>query len=156
MGREAGPLVQFIKYGIAGGVATATHIVIFHLLAWKAFPALQENDLAVKYLHWSVPDLDDGTRSRNSVIDNIIAFMFSNFVAYIINIFWVFQRGRHGWIVEIGMFYAVSAISVVIGTAMMGFLIKKFGMRTTYAFAANIVSAVLINYAVRKFVIFKG
>lgn len=156
MGREAGPLVQFIKYAIAGGAATVTHILIFHLCAWKAFPALQGNDLAVKYLHWSVPDMDDRTRSRNSMIDNITAFMFSNLVAYLLNILWVFERGRHGWVVEVAMFYAVSAISVAIGTVLMGFLIKKFGIRTTYAFAANIVSAVLINYAVRKFVIFKG
>ena len=156
LGRDAGPLVQFIKYGIAGGLATAVHIVLFHLLAWKALPALQENDLAVKYLHWPVPDLDDRTRSRNSMVDNTIAFIFSNLVAYVTNVLWVFERGRHGWIVEIGMFYAVSAISVAIGTVLMGFLIKKFGMRTTYAFAANIVSAVLINYAVRKFIIFKG
>ena len=29
-GVEAGPLVQFVKYGISGGLATFVHIVIFH------------------------------------------------------------------------------------------------------------------------------
>jgi hypothetical protein len=29
-------------------------------------------------------------------------------------------------------------------------------MQTTYAFGANLVSALLINYAMRKYVIFKG
>ena len=32
LGHEAGPLVQFIKYGLVGGVATATQIVVFFLL----------------------------------------------------------------------------------------------------------------------------
>jgi len=30
------------------------------------------------------------------------------------------------------------------------------GAETTYAFAANIVASVLINYAARKYFIFKG
>ena len=29
-GVEAGPLVQFVKYGISGGLATFVHIVIFY------------------------------------------------------------------------------------------------------------------------------
>ena len=45
---------------------------------------------------------------------------------------------------------------MAIGTSIMGFLIRYYGMQTTYAFAANIVSAVMINYAMRKFYIFKG
>ena len=45
---------------------------------------------------------------------------------------------------------------MVLGTSMMGWLIRRFGMQTTYAFGANLVSAVLINYAARKFFIFSG
>ena len=156
MGREAGPLVQFIKYSIAGGIATATHIVIFHLAAWKLFPSLQANDSAVKFFKLSLPELDDATRSRNSMLDNVTAFLFSNMVAYIINIYWVFERGRHSLPVEILLFYAGSGISVAIGTVMMGYLIRRFGIRTTYAFISNIVMAVLINYVARKCLIFKG
>jgi putative flippase GtrA len=68
----------------------------------------------------------------------------------------VFERGRHSFIIEIMLFYVVSGISVFIGTVLMGVLIKRFGMLTTYAFASNIVTAVLINYWVRKFFIFQG
>jgi putative flippase GtrA len=50
----------------------------------------------------------------------------------------------------------VSGFSILLGTLLMGFLIKRFGMLTTYAFVANIVTAVMINYAMRKFVIFHG
>lgn len=155
-GLEAGLLVQFIKYGISGGLATLVHIVIFHLIAWKIFPSLQEKDLFIVIFGLTVTEVDVATRSLNSMLSNGTAFLISNMVAYLTNIFWVFTPGRHNRIVEIGLFYLVSGVSVVIGTSMMGFLIRYFGMQTTYAFAANIVSAVMINYGMRKFYIFKG
>jgi len=153
---EAGPLVQFVKYGISGGLATFVHIVIFHLVAWKIFPSFQEKDLFIVILGITVTEVDVATRSLNSMLSNGVAFICSNMVAYIINVFWVFKAGRHNRFIEIGLFYLVSGVSVVIGTSMMGFLIRYYGMQTTYAFAANIVSAVMINYAMRKFYIFKG
>jgi putative flippase GtrA len=156
MGREAGPVVQFLKYSISGGLATATHVLLFHLLAWGLLPALQENDWAVKWFKLRVAPEDDVTRSRNSMFDNGIAFVFSNLVAYLLNILWVFEPGRHFWLVEVGLFYLVSGVSIVIGTALMGWLIRRYGIRTTYAFLSNLVTALLINYAMRKFVIFKG
>ena len=100
--------------------------------------------------------LDDATRSRNSMKANAVAFVISNLVAYFINIYWVFVPGRYHWIVEISMFYLVSGVAIVIGTGTMGFLIRRFGMLTTYAFSANILAALLINYAMRKFFIFNG
>ena len=87
---------------------------------------------------------------------NAIAFVISNLVAYLINIYWVFVPGRYHWIIEIAFFYLVSGIAIVIGTVVMGFLIRRFGMLTTYAFGANIFSAFMINYGMRKFFIFKG
>jgi len=156
MGHEAGPVVQFVKYGISGCIATAAHITIFHLLAWRAFPALQEKDSFVRMFKLRVPPMDDKTRSRNSMIDNGLTFIVSNFVAYVLNIYWVFHPGRYNWFVELLLFYAVSGASLVMGTAVMGWLIRHRGMRTTYAFCANIVLSLMVNYAMRRFVIFKG
>lgn len=155
-GREAHPFIQFIKYGIAGAIATLTHILIFHIAAWKILPALQEQDWAVKLFHLTVREMTDETRAWNAVIDNGMAFMLSNLVAYVLNILWVFKPGRHHWIVEIVLFYLVSGISMAIGTSIMGFLIANYGLSTTIAFLANLVTALLINFAMRKFVIFKG
>ncbi|MFC1832968.1 GtrA family protein [Thermodesulfobacteriota bacterium] len=90
------------------------------------------------------------------MICNVLAFLVSNMVAYVTNVMWVFEAGRHPFLVEIFLFYCVSGLSILIGTLLMGLLIKRFGLLTTYAFAANIVSAVMINYAVRKFFIFQG
>lgn len=149
-------LIQFIKYAIAGGVATIAHITIFHCVAWKIFPSLGPNDHAVRFFRLKIREVNDYSRARNSMIGNVIAFCFSNMVAYIMNILWVFERGRHTLAVEILLFYLVSGISTMIGTILMGVLIKRFGLLTTYAFVANIVSAVLINYALRKYFIFLG
>jgi putative flippase GtrA len=82
--------------------------------------------------------------------------VISNFVAYILNIYWVFVPGRHHWTVEIALFYLVSGIAIGLGTGLMGFMIRRFGMLTTYAFAANLVAALMINYAMRKYFIFKA
>jgi hypothetical protein len=39
---------------------------------------------------------------------------------------------------------------------LMGILIRRFGLLTTYAFVSNIFTAVMFNYAMRKFFIFNG
>lgn len=149
-------VIQFIKYALAGGLATITHIVIFHLIGWKLFPSLQEKDPAVKIFKLDIREVNDYTRARNSMIGNCLAFLLANMVAYITNVLWVFQGGRHHIVIEILLFYAVSGISVFLGTMLMGILIKRFGLLTTYAFGANIFTAVMINYVVRKFFIFSG
>lgn len=156
MNIDPATITQFIKYGLAGGLATVIHITIFHLVAWKIFPSLQEKDHAVRFFKISIQKVNDAKRARNSVASNFIAFLVSNMVAYITNILWVFEGGKYHFIIEILMFYAVSGISVFLGTMLMGFLINRFGILTTYAFGSNIFTAVMINYAVRKFFIFHG
>lgn len=149
-------LVQFVKYVLAGGLATGVHIGVFHLSGWKLFPCLSANDHAVRLFGLKIREVNDFSRARNSMISNGIAFFFSCLVAYIANILWVFQPGRHHVVIEILLFYAVSAISTSIGTFVMGVLIRRFGVLTTLAFGANMISSVLINYVVRKFIIFNG
>ncbi len=156
LSNEAGNLIQFIKYVISGAIAVSTHILVFHLLAWKMFFALQADDWFVKLFNLPVQELSVVTRSRNSMKGNGAAFMISNLVAYFINIYWVFVPGRHHWLVEIALFYLVSGVAIVIGTTLMGFLIRRFGMLTSYAFSSNLLAALMINYAMRKYFIFGG
>ena len=156
LGHDSGNLLQFIKYAIGGCVATATHIIIFHLLAWKIFYALQADDWFVRVFNLPIEELDDATRSRNSMLGNGAAFLVSNLVAYLINIYWIFVPGRYHWIIEIVLFYLVSGVAIAIGTSIMGVLIRRFGMLTTYAFGSNLIAALMINYAMRKFFIFNG
>jgi putative flippase GtrA len=156
LGNEAGNFIQFVKYAIGGGIATITHILVFHLAAWKLFYALQANDWFVKILKLPTRQISHSARARNSMKANVVAFILSNFVAYVININWVFVPGRHHWIVQIGLFYVVSGVAIAVGTAAMVFLIRRFRMLTTHAFGANIFAALMINYAMRKFFIFNG
>ena len=72
------------------------------------------------------------------------------------NRLFVFKPGRHHIVIEFLLFLAVSAISMTVGTTLMGVLIKHFGVQTTYAFGANVLSSLLINYVMRKFLVFKG
>jgi predicted MFS family arabinose efflux permease len=125
-------------------------------VAWKVFYALQADDWFVRVFNLPIEELDDATRSRNSMLGNAAAFLVSNLVAYLINIYWVFIPGRYRWVIEIALFYLVSGVAIAIGTSIMGVLIKRFGMLTTYAFGSNLIAALLINYAMRKYFIFNG
>ncbi|MDO9542334.1 MAG: GtrA family protein [Kiritimatiellia bacterium] len=154
--RKASLPIQFLKYSISGCIAVAVHIVAFYLFSWLLVPALKEDDIVVRILHLTVAAINDTVRARNAVINNWLAFIFSNFAAYILNVWWVFESGRHKRWVEITMFYAVSAISIAVGSAIMGLMIKYMGSSTTLAFAADIVAAVMVNFVVRKYYIFKG
>jgi len=161
-GREASPLIQFIKYGIAGGAATVVCIVTFYIMSIFVLNALSPDDAVIELmrkflgLNIDIAPLADGIRARNAAINNSAAFVASNFVCYLINIAWVFKPGRHHWAVEIGLFYLVSGVSFALGTGLQTWLIAQFGIQTTIAFSSNLVTALLINYAMRKFVIFNG
>ena len=156
LSHDAHPLVQFLKYGIAGGIATATSVCMFWLIGWLLFPCLEADSIIVKLLDLTIPTLSDGIRARNFIIAMTIAFIFSNMVAYLLNIFFVFKAGRHHWLVEIALFYAVSGASFGIGTLLSAGLIAQFGLPTDAATLIQIFTALIINYAMRKFFIFKG
>lgn len=156
--REAHPVVQFIKYTIAGGIATAVDVLVFYFLAWRVFPALRPEDPVAQVLQrvgLSLLPVAEALRGRNYVINRCVTFLFSNFAAYIVNIYWVFEPGRHSKWVEIGLFYIVSLSSYVIGTFLGWFIISVWRFETTYAYAANALASLVINYACRKYLIFK-
>jgi len=154
--RQTSLPIQFIKYALSGCVALAVHIVAFYFFSWLVVPALKEDDIVVRIFNLSVTAINDTVRARNAVINNWLAFIFSNMAAYILNIIWVFESGRHRRWLEILMFYAVSAISIAVGSAVMWLMVMFIGSSTTLAFAADVVAAAMVNFIVRKYYIFKG
>ena len=156
LSHDASPLAQFIKYVLAGGIATASHILTFFLVGFYLFPCVNQDDILVRLLRFRAPEVDESRRARHAVYSNIVAFFVSNTVCYIINRLFVFQPGRHSMVVEFLLFLLVSAVSMTIGSAVMGELIKRLRMQTTYAFGANLVSSLAINYVMRKFFVFQG
>lgn len=155
-GASAHPTVQFLKYAFAGGIATIVHILTFYTCCWKFFPSLTQKDIVVRVFKAKVPELSVEQRARNAVYSNIVAFFASNIVCYIVNRIFVFQPGEHNVIVEFLLFLAVSAVAIVLGTAIMRWLIKRFDMQTTLAFGANLLTSLMFNYVLRKYFIFAG
>lgn len=158
LGHDASPLVQFIKYGIAGGAATATHILVFFLAGWFLFPCLTQDDIVVRLFGLTVPaaDLTETRRAFHALYCSTIGFFFSNALCYLLNRWFVFKPGRHHWMVELLLFFAASGFSLLVGSTVQTVLIRQFGFQTSVSFAANIVASLLINFVARKFFIFKG
>ena len=156
LSHDAHPVVQFLKYGIVGGMATAVHIVLFFILGFFVLPCLTQNDITVRLLGLQVSELSEAARAWNAGICNAIGFVVSNSVCYVLNRLFVFKPGKHHWMMEALLFFAVSGGSMVAGTAVQTFLITHQGVQTTFAFGANIGAALVINFAMRKYVIFKG
>jgi putative flippase GtrA len=152
-------LVQFIKYGMCGGAATVVDMTVFFLFAWLVFPALTSSDPFARLLgtlHLDVRAVSETVRLHNYWIDKVICFLFSNFTAYILNVKFVFKAGKHKRHHELMLFYAVSLVSFLIGTLAGDLLIRFGGFDTTYSYIAAMISALLINYTGRKYVIFHG
>jgi putative flippase GtrA len=156
LSHDTHPFIQFIKYGLAGGAATVTDITVFYLLSWLVIPDLTPDDKVVKLLHLHVEPLPPAVQERHFYINRCLTFLVSNFVAYVLNVLFVFKPGRHSRLKEFGLFYLVSAISFVIGTGLGGGIIHFLHCTTTAAFLANMAASLAINFVCRKYLIFKG
>ncbi len=153
------PLTQFLKYGLCGAAATAVDVAVFFLFAWLVFPALTESDPFAQLLRMAglgVRTVPETVRLQNYWINRTVCFLFSNFTAYILNVLFVFKSGKHKRHHELMLFYAVSLVSFFVGTFTGDLLIRFFGLDTTYSYVAAVLASLLINYAGRKYFIFKG
>ncbi len=140
LSHDAHPLVQFAKYGVAGGLATLTFAGVFALVTQYWLP------------------VEDSSRF-NYTLASVIAFIPSNVVAYTTNIRWVFKPGRHGRGKEVTLFLSASTLAFCIGTPLGQWAVNYFdllGPLRYIALGISIVASVLVNYGCRKFLIFKG
>ncbi|MFT5107696.1 MAG: putative flippase GtrA [Verrucomicrobiales bacterium] len=144
--KKAPWLIQFGKYGMCGVGAVVVHnaIVIYLSLREDWFPAV--GSLIA----------DDGVRAKNQVINNLIVFPISNVFAYVTNSIWVFTGGRHSRVVEFSYFTIISLFSFVAGLLGGPLLVKLFGVPFFVSQLGFIVTSAMVNYACRKFIIFKG
>ncbi len=155
-GNAARSAAQFVKYGLCGGLATAVDLAVFYGLSLTLIPTLLPDDPLVRRLSLSGPFVMASARARNYVLARAIAFVFSNLTAYVTNVLWVFERGRHRRHVEVGLFYLVSGVSLAVGTAVGWSLIALGGRSTSFSLLANVAASMLINYVCRKHIVFKG
>ncbi|MEI6892758.1 MAG: GtrA family protein [Pontiella sp.] len=148
--------IQFIKYGLCGCTALTVDMMVAFLVAWLWLPALNGDELFVKWFGLQFEVVSEGIRTTHFIIGSIIAFLISNLVAYLLNVLFVFKAGKHSRRKELGMFYLVSGISVGIGVALGAALISWLGMPYDYSYIAKVISTTLINYVARKYLIFNG
>ena len=72
------------------------------------------------------------------------------------NRWFVFKPGKFKWHVELAMFFGASTLATLIALGLMKLLIDQFGLMTTLAVVVEVVVSFLVNFFIRKFVIFKG
>lgn len=160
-GGASHPLIQFLKYGFVGGLATLVDMVAFFTAAWLIFPALAPNDFLVQLLtHLDVlvpvAELEQSVRANHQLFDNGIAFLISNTFCYVLNAAWVFQPGRHSRIKECLLFFLASGVSSGTGILIADVLVRWLGAQTSWSYIAKMVASVLINYIARKKIVFQG
>jgi len=133
--------IQFVKYAMAGGFATAIHLVIFTVLNETVLPA--------------GVGLEGAQRGWNFFWSFSIAFLLANIVAYLVNRRWVFQSGRHSRLVEISLFYALAITAFLLGTPLGAYLVAKYPINEYFVYLMLAVTSALVNFLGRKFVVFK-
>lgn len=149
-------MLQFIKYAIAGGIATAIQTGVFYILAATVLACLGPDDIAVRFCRLPSVELSDGVRAWRSAVAQGAGFVIANFCCWLMNRRFVFTPGRHRWYVELGMFYAASTTAFFIGVLLQSFVIGTLGWQTSLGVAVEIATSLAINFVVRKFFIFKG
>lgn len=139
---NAHPVLQFIKYGFVGGMATLIHAMLFTILNETFLPA----------------DLGQLAEQRgwNFFWSNTIAFCCANLVGYFANRKWVFRPGRHGRWKEFFLFYVVSILAFLLGTPLGGYLVATFTINEYFMYCIVVTISVFVNYFGRKYWIFHG
>lgn len=148
-------LFQYAKYTLSGTAASVVNVLVFFLCAWLLFPALGDDDLIVRTFGLGVRKVSDSIRATNSMISNVLAFFICNVVAYVLNRVWVFTPGRHHPLIEVILFYSVSGAGLIAGTALIGAIINFFGVATSTAYVLAFLISSLMNFVMRKFLIFR-
>ncbi|MFC1740308.1 GtrA family protein [Pseudomonadota bacterium] len=133
--------IQFLKYGLAGGLAAVTHILTFAVLNETVLPA----DMAQSA----------DTRGWNFFASNTVAFLLANFVAYAANRAWVFQPGRHTRWKEVFYFYMIAAVAFVAGTPLGAFIVARTSTNEYFVFGLVLVMSVMVNFLGRKYWVFR-
>ena len=156
LSHDCGPFWQFIKYGVIGVLSTLVQVLAFYALASTVFECLKADDIAVRLLGLPGSDVSDAVRAVNFAVATALAFTISNIFCWLMNRAFVFKPGRYKWYIELAMFFAVAASAMGLATLTSGYCIYKWGMMTTLAAFIEIAVSFVMNYFLRKFVIFKG
>jgi len=150
---------QFIKYLFCGGITFVVDVLVFYLMAWIVLPSLREGDpfgSIIGLLGGEIRTVQEDILLRNFVINKIVAFLSSNTVAYVTNVIFVFNDGKHRKFKEVALFYSLSTASFVVFTLLSRMLIAQFNWQVTWAYFFVFTCAMVTNFTMRKKFVFKG
>ena len=156
LSHDSGPFAQFVKYGAIGVLSTCVQMIGFYLLAATCLKCLGADDWAVRFLGLPSVEVSDGLRAFRAAVATAGGFTVANIFCWMMNRLFVFKPGKFRWYVEFLMFFGVAALATVVALGVQSLLIRYFGMMTTAAVIVEVVASFLMNFFVRKFVIFKG
>ena len=149
---------QIFKYILCGGFAVAVDFLIFYLLAVFVFPCLRETDPIAQLLAsvgYSVQEISAEELKHNYWIIKVICFFLVNAVVYILNQIFVFKSGRHRKPVEILLFFGASLFQFFF-IWLGGILITIYNWEVTYSNITMLILSLMVNFVIRKKVVFKG
>lgn len=156
LSHDSGPFWQFVKYGVVGVVSTGVQVCVFYLLATTCLACLSADDWAVRLLGFPAVDVSDGVRSLRFAVATGVGFMLANIFCWLMSRWLVFRAGKFRWFVEFCLFFGLAAFATLIALAVSGLLIRWAGLMTTIAVFVEVAVSFLLNFFVRKFVIFRG
>jgi len=147
--RDTHPLLQFAKYGFCGVLAILTHSTVFGWLGHHVWPAFE---------HMTVNGhpITNQERIQGFIPSSICGFLASNTVAYFTNLLIVFTGGRHHRLLEFLYFTLASSVGYLAGLILALVQLHNGQPKSWIALATIIVTATMVNFACRKFFVFKG
>lgn len=151
--------IQMVKYLFCGGITFAVDVAVFYLFAWLVFPCLRPDDpfaVVVGWFGWTVREVSEKQLLWHYGLSKTVCFLASNTVAYFSNVLFVFDDGRHSRRKEVALFYLFSTISWATFTGLSGLLIGNFGWDVSYSYFFVFLLAMVVNFSVRKRVVFKN
>lgn len=152
------PVAQVFKYVMCGSASVIVDQITFYLLAWLFLPCLRASDPIANFIEmigFSVQQVGEAELERNYWIIKVICFLISNAVVYILNVLFVFETGRHRKALEILLFFGSSLFQFFF-IWLGGLLITQYNWEVTYANVTMLLVAMMVNYVIRKKVVFKG
>ena len=132
--------LQFMKYSLAGAVASGMFVSCFAILNETVLPA----DV-------SQPS---STRGWNFLFSNALAFTVATVVAYWANRAWVFQSGRHARLKEFTLFYLIASIAFAVGTPLGSVIVANYSISEYAVFVLVAVLSGMVNFLGRKYWVF--
>jgi putative flippase GtrA len=156
LSHDAGPFAQFVKYGAIGVMATCVQTGVFYALAATCLKCLAADDWAVKLLGLPPVEASAAVRAFNFGAATAAGFVVANVFCWLMNRRFVFRPGRFRWYAEFAMFFGVATVATVVGIGVSSLLIRYAGLMTTMAVGVEVVVSFLVNFFIRKFVIFGG